>query len=53
MALFQIQCQRIRTRDLRLYDSEINVKLTVSSLWDSGFHVKLGDEMNGFAGVGG
>jgi len=30
----------------KLYDSEINV--FVSSFWDGGFEVKLGDEMNGF-----
>jgi hypothetical protein len=29
-----------------LYDSEINA--TVSSFWDGGFTVKLGDDMNGF-----
>ncbi len=29
-----------------LYDSELN--FTVSTLWDGGFQVKLGDEMNGF-----
>jgi hypothetical protein len=29
-----------------LYDSEINV--TVSSFWDGGFQVKLGDPMNGY-----
>ena len=34
----------------RLYDSEIN--LTVSSFWDDGFYVKLGDEMNGFVAEG-
>jgi hypothetical protein len=30
----------------RLYDSEINV--TVSTFWDGGFDVKLGDYINGF-----
>lgn len=30
----------------RLYDSEINV--SISSMWDGGWDVKLGDEMNGF-----
>jgi len=30
----------------RLYDSEINA--SISSFWDGGFTVKLGDEMNGF-----
>ncbi len=30
----------------KIYDSEINVSL--STLWDGGFEVKLGDEMNGF-----
>ena len=30
----------------KIYDSEINV--SISSLWDAGFDVKLGDEMNGF-----
>lgn len=30
----------------RLYDSEIN--FAVSTLWDAGFDVKLGDPMNGF-----
>jgi hypothetical protein len=34
----------------RLYDSEINA--TVSSFWDDGFYVKLGDEMNGFRAEG-
>jgi hypothetical protein len=34
----------------RLYDSEINV--TVSSFYDDGFYVKLGDEMNGFRAEG-
>lgn len=29
-----------------LYDSEINVN--ISSFWDGGFEVKLGDGMNGF-----
>ncbi len=29
-----------------LYDSEIN--FSVSTFWDGGFDVKLGDEMNGF-----
>jgi hypothetical protein len=30
----------------RLYDSELNA--SISWLWDGGFEVKLGDEMNGF-----
>jgi hypothetical protein len=30
----------------RLYDSEINVWVT--SFWDDGFYVRLGDEMNGY-----
>jgi hypothetical protein len=30
----------------RLYDSEINCE--ISSFWDGGFTVKIGDEMNGF-----
>ncbi len=30
-----------------LYHSEIN--FAVSTFWDGGFFVKLGDEMNGFA----
>jgi len=34
----------------RLYDSEINV--AVSSFWDDGFYVKLGDEMNGYRAEG-
>ena len=34
----------------RLYDSEINA--TVSSFYDDGFYVKLGDEMNGFRAEG-
>jgi hypothetical protein len=29
-----------------LYDSEIN--FTISTLWDAGFEVKLGDPLNGF-----
>jgi hypothetical protein len=34
----------------RLYDSEINV--SVSSFYDDGFYVRLGDEMNGFHAEG-
>jgi hypothetical protein len=34
----------------RLYDSEINT--TVSSFYDDGSYVKLGDEMNGFRAEG-
>ena len=34
----------------RLYDSEINA--WVSSFWDDGFYVRLGDEMNGFRAEG-
>lgn len=30
----------------RLYDLEINI--SISSFWDGGFEVKLGDEMNGY-----
>jgi hypothetical protein len=30
----------------RLYDDEIN--FAVSTFWDAGFEVKLGDDMNGF-----
>ena len=30
----------------RLYDSEIN--FSVSSFYDDGFYVRLGDELNGF-----
>ena len=33
-----------------LYDSEINV--AVSSFWDDGFYVKLGDEVNGYCAEG-
>ena len=29
-----------------LYDSEINVE--ISSFWDGGWTVKIGDQMNGF-----
>ena len=29
-----------------LYDSEINFR--ISTFWDNGFEVKLGDEMNGY-----
>lgn len=29
-----------------LYDSEIN--FSISTFWDAGFDVKLGDDMNGF-----
>lgn len=29
-----------------LYDSEINV--VIASFWDEGFHVRLGDRLNGF-----
>jgi hypothetical protein len=32
-----------------LYDSEINC--SISSFWDGGFMVKLGDEYNGFEAV--
>jgi hypothetical protein len=31
----------------RLYDSEINFSIT--TFWDGGFTVKIGDDMNGFA----
>lgn len=34
----------------RLYASEINC--SVSCLWDGGWDVKLGDEMNGFVAEG-
>ena len=34
----------------RLYDSEINV--AISSFWDDGFYVKLGDGMNGYRAEG-
>jgi hypothetical protein len=34
----------------RLYDSEINA--TVSSFYDDGFYVRLGDEMNGVRAEG-
>lgn len=35
------------TKELqRIYDSEINFSIT--TFWDGGFDVKLGDEMNGF-----
>jgi hypothetical protein len=34
----------------QLYDSEINA--TVSSFYDDGFYVKLGDEMNGVRAEG-
>lgn len=34
----------------RLYDSEINA--TVSSFWDDGFYVRLGDQMNGYVAEG-
>lgn len=30
----------------KLYDSEINVQ--ISSFWDGGWYVQLGDEINGF-----
>jgi hypothetical protein len=30
----------------QLYDSEIN--FSISCFWDSGFHVRLGDDVNGF-----
>jgi hypothetical protein len=33
-----------------LYDSEIN--FSIVAVWDSGFEVKLGDEVNGFAASG-
>jgi hypothetical protein len=31
-----------------LYASEINVSICISSLWDEGWEVKLGDTVNGF-----
>jgi hypothetical protein len=34
-----------------LYASEIN--FAISTFWDGGFDVKLGDEMNGFSNEGG
>jgi hypothetical protein len=34
----------------RLYESEINC--SISSFWDNGWDVKLGDEMNGFKAEG-
>jgi len=34
----------------KIYDSEIN--LSLSWLWDGGFDLKLGDEMNGFVEEG-
>jgi hypothetical protein len=33
-----------------LYDSEIN--FSISSFWDAGFQVKLGDDLNGFVASG-
>ena len=30
----------------QLYDSEIN--FSISCLWDGGFQIKLGDELNGY-----
>jgi hypothetical protein len=30
----------------QLYDSEIN--FSISCFWDSGFHVRLGDDVTGF-----
>ena len=33
-----------------LYESEINC--SISSFWDNGWDVKLGDEMNGFVAEG-
>jgi hypothetical protein len=32
----------------KIYDSEINVEITISWLWDSGIQVRLGDHLNGF-----
>lgn len=29
-----------------LYDHEVNI--SVSSFWDGGFHVAIGDDMNGY-----
>lgn len=29
-----------------LYDSEVN--FTITTMWDGGFHLELGDYMNGF-----
>ena len=34
----------------KLYESEINC--SISSFWDNGWAVKLGDEMNGFVAEG-
>ncbi len=33
-----------------LYDSEINV--SISTFWDGGYDLKLGDDMNGFRAEG-
>jgi len=51
VALRDQTVQHNRTMELgtviaALYESEINCSIT--SLWDNGFTVKLGDEMNGF-----
>jgi len=31
-----------------IYDSEINVEILISWLWDGGIEVRLGDRINGF-----
>ena len=31
-----------------LYDSEINVSVSIESLWDCGITVRIGDRLNGF-----
>ena len=32
----------------KIYDSEINVEILISWLWDGGIEVRLGDRLNGF-----
>ncbi len=40
----------IETVMQKLYDSEINC--SISCLWDGGWDIKLGDDMNGFMAEG-
>jgi hypothetical protein len=42
----QIMADHLTAELQKIYDSEINVR--ISSFWDCGIEVRLGDEMNGF-----
>jgi hypothetical protein len=32
----------------KIYDSEINIEIRISWMWDGGIDVRIGDEMNGY-----